>query len=98
MQSQLGLRIVLSLDEADQFYVRATEIWEKVLGPDHPQVATALNNRAHLLNAQVRIPETSRTFSPCRADVALLNDWVVVYYSIRCIREYFVVTCECSAH
>ena len=36
--------------EAEPLYARATEIWDKALGPDHPLVATALNNRAELLS------------------------------------------------
>ncbi|CAN0533832.1 unnamed protein product [Ectocarpus sp. 12 AP-2014] len=32
----------------------AIEIEEKTLGPDHPSVATRLNNRASLLESQVR--------------------------------------------
>lgn len=31
-------------DEADPFYLRAIEIGETTLGPDHPSVATRLNN------------------------------------------------------
>ncbi|CAN0458451.1 unnamed protein product, partial [Scytosiphon promiscuus] len=31
-------------DEADPLYLRAIEIEEKTLGPDHPSVATSLNN------------------------------------------------------
>ena len=42
------------LDEADPLFERSLAIWEKVLGPDHPKMATALNNRANLLRAQVR--------------------------------------------
>ena len=40
--------------EAEPLYGRATEIWETALGPEHPNVATALNNRAGLLESQVR--------------------------------------------
>ena len=40
--------------EADPLYLRAIEIGEKTLGPDHPELATRLNNRAGLLAAQVR--------------------------------------------
>ena len=40
--------------EAVPLNERATEIWMKALGPEHPTVATALNNRAALLRAQVR--------------------------------------------
>ena len=41
-------------DEADPLYLRAIEIGEKTLGPDHPDLATLLNNRARLLQQQVR--------------------------------------------
>ena len=41
-------------DKADPLYLRAIEIGEKTLGPDHPDLATRLNNRAELLRAQVR--------------------------------------------
>lgn len=42
------------LKEAGPLYVRATEVWEKALGPDHPLLATVLANRAALSRAQVR--------------------------------------------
>lgn len=42
------------LDEADPLYLRSIEIQEKTLGPDHPELAFSLNNRAGLLQAQVR--------------------------------------------
>lgn len=42
-------------DQAEPMYKRAQDILEKSLGPDHPEVATALSNRAELLYAQVRI-------------------------------------------
>ena len=32
--------------EAEPLYQRALAIWEKALGPDHPEVATSLNNLA----------------------------------------------------
>ena len=41
-------------DEADPLYLRAIEIGEKTLGPDHPDLATLLKNRARLLQQQVR--------------------------------------------
>lgn len=40
--------------DADQMYLRAIEIEEKALGPDHPNLAKRLNNRAELLKLQVR--------------------------------------------
>lgn len=40
--------------EADLLYLRAIDIGEKTLGPDHPDLAVRLNNRALLLKKQVR--------------------------------------------
>ena len=37
-------------EEADPLYLRAVAIGEKTLGPDHPTLATTLNNRAGLLS------------------------------------------------
>ncbi|CAN0605635.1 unnamed protein product, partial [Ectocarpus sp. 12 AP-2014] len=37
-------------DEADPLYLRAVDIGEKTSGPDHPDLATPLNNRAWLFN------------------------------------------------
>ena len=41
-------------DEAEPLYERSQAIREKVLGPEHPDVATSLHDRAGLLKAQVR--------------------------------------------
>lgn len=41
--------------QADSLYVRAIDIHEKALGPDHPAVAVDLCNRATLLQRQVRV-------------------------------------------
>lgn len=40
--------------EAGPLYARAIEILEKALGSEHPSVAAAVNNRALLLDKQVR--------------------------------------------
>lgn len=40
-------------DKAELLYARCQAIQEKVLGPDHPNLATTLNNRAVLLGSQV---------------------------------------------
>ena len=40
--------------DAEPFYKRALAIREKALGPDHPDVATSLNNLAVLYNNQGR--------------------------------------------
>ena len=40
--------------EAEPLYERSQAIREKVLGPEHPDVAQSLNNRAELLKSQVR--------------------------------------------
>ena len=41
--------------DAKPLYERSLAIREKVLGPDHPDVASSLNNLAMLLNNQVRV-------------------------------------------
>ena len=40
--------------EAEPLYKRSLAIWEKALGPDHPDVALSLNNLADLYRAQGR--------------------------------------------
>lgn len=40
-------------DEADRLYLRCIEMEERNLGPDHPELAVGLNNRALLLKKQV---------------------------------------------
>jgi len=42
------------LDDAVPLYLQALAIDEKVYGKDHPEVATDMNNLAHLYEAQVR--------------------------------------------
>ena len=41
-------------EEAEPLYERCQAIREKVLGPEHPELAATLNNRAVLYYAQVR--------------------------------------------
>ena len=41
------------LEEAEPLYTRSLAIREKALGPDHPAVATSLNNKASLLQDMV---------------------------------------------
>jgi tetratricopeptide (TPR) repeat protein len=43
--------------EAEPLYKRALEIWEKALGPEHPEMATGLINLAALYRAQGRYAE-----------------------------------------
>ena len=50
------------MDEAGPLYDRSLAIREKALGPDHPDVATTLNNRAALLQDQVGAMTIRRTF------------------------------------
>ncbi len=45
--------------EAEPLYKRALALWEKTLGPEHPQVAKGLNNLALLSEAQGRLQEAS---------------------------------------
>lgn len=43
--------------DAEPLYRQSLAIWEKVLGPDHPDVATSLNNLALLYRAQGKYVE-----------------------------------------
>ena len=46
-------------EEALPLFTRSREIFEKVLGQDHPNVATLLNNEALLLKKMVRVVDAS---------------------------------------
>ncbi|CAM9900520.1 unnamed protein product [Ectocarpus sp. 4 AP-2014] len=48
--------------EAEPLYERSQAIQEKVLGPEHPDVATSLDNRASLLESQGRYAEADALF------------------------------------
>ncbi|CAM9480272.1 unnamed protein product [Ectocarpus sp. 6 AP-2014] len=54
-------------DEAAQLYLRATGIWENILGRDDPLVATALNNRAGLLSSEGKYAEAERLYARAQA-------------------------------
>ena len=41
-------------EQAEPLYERSQAIQEKALGPDHPDVASVIGNRALLLDKQVR--------------------------------------------
>ena len=45
--------------EAEPLHKRALAIWEKALGPDHPNVATSLRNYAALLRKTGRSDEAA---------------------------------------
>ena len=75
------LRATNRLGEAERLNRRALAIWEAALGPDHPHVATALNNLAFLLQATNRLVEAEplyrralaideRSYGPDHPDVA----------------------------
>lgn len=48
-------------------FERARAIWERVLGPDHPHTATALNNLAALYQDQGRLDEALPLYERARA-------------------------------
>lgn len=52
--------------KAEPFFERCQKIQETALGPEHPRVATTLNNRAGLLMSQVRAVGCSQFFLPGR--------------------------------
>ncbi|CAM9481721.1 unnamed protein product, partial [Ectocarpus sp. 12 AP-2014] len=52
MKTTLATLCTPKYTEAEQLYERSQAIREKVLGPEHPDVATSVNNRAWLLCKQ----------------------------------------------
>ena len=67
-------------DEADRLLLRVIEIDEKTLGRAHPDLATALNNRALLLKKQVRAVRNLPEFSlvqrqSCRCSTTRWGCW-----------------------
>ncbi len=45
---------------AEPLYQRSLAIWENALGPEHPHVATSLENYAALLRQTARVDEAAR--------------------------------------
>lgn len=58
--SRVDQHLQCDYTEADALYLRAIEIGEKTVGPDHPDIASRLNRRAGVLRLQVRIGQRSR--------------------------------------
>src|SRR5205085_1890260 len=56
------LRMLGKFAEAEPLLRRALAIWERSLGPDHPHVASALNNLALLLQDTNRLGEAEPLF------------------------------------
>ncbi|CAM9733325.1 unnamed protein product [Scytosiphon promiscuus] len=54
-------------EEAEPLYERSQAIREKVLGPEHPDVAESLNNRALLLDEQGKYVEAEPLYERCQA-------------------------------
>ncbi len=53
--------------EAEPLYQRSLAIMEKALGPDHPDVATSLENYAALLRQTARADEAARVEARAKA-------------------------------
>ena len=53
--------------EAEPLYKRALAIWEKALGPEHPHVATILENYAALLRKTERTTEATKMEARAKA-------------------------------
>ncbi len=53
--------------EAEPLYERSLAIQEKVLGPEHPDVATSLENYAALLRETARADEAERMEARAKA-------------------------------
>jgi len=55
-----AFRLQGKYDDARAYYERALAVWEGALGPDHPKVATALNNLGLVFHAKGRYEEARR--------------------------------------
>ena len=53
--------------DAEPLYKRSLAIWEKALGPDHPNVATVLVNYASLLRKTDRVDEAVKLEARAKA-------------------------------
>ena len=53
--------------EAEPLYKRSLAIWEKALGPEHPNVATPLENYAFLLRKTNREAEAAKMEARAKA-------------------------------
>ncbi len=53
--------------DAEPLYKRALAIWEKALGPEHPHVATSLENYAALLRKTGRGNEAAKLKARAKA-------------------------------
>ncbi len=53
--------------EAEPLYKRSLAIWENALGPEHPDVATSLENYAALLRETARADEAERMEARAKA-------------------------------
>lgn len=54
-RQQLTFWLHRAKEEAGGVYKRSLAIFEKELGPDHPELAVDLSNLAELLESQVRV-------------------------------------------
>ncbi|CAN0551016.1 unnamed protein product, partial [Ectocarpus sp. 12 AP-2014] len=52
--------------DADPLYLRSIEIGERTLGPDHPDLATVLSNRARCLLEQGNYTEAEPLYERCQ--------------------------------
>lgn len=55
MRGNYLLKLQGKYTEAEPILTRATEVMEKAFGPEHPAVASGINNRAILLRKQVAV-------------------------------------------
>ncbi len=53
-EALLRLFVIRAYAEAEPLYQRSLAIWENALGPEHPDVATSLENYAALLRETER--------------------------------------------
>ena len=76
---------------AEPLYQRSLAIFEKALGPEHPDVATVLNNLAELYRAQGKYAEAEPLYKRALAirEIALGPEHPDVAQSLTSLAEVF---------
>jgi hypothetical protein len=65
--------LVVVVDDAEPLYRRAIEIDEKILGKEHPDVATRYNNLAYCFRTRQSMPRPSRSIGARSKSVKRLS-------------------------
>ncbi len=77
----------MEYDRAEQFYYQALDIYKKIHGERHPQIAICLNNLAFLYDKQNRIQESLSLYTDALL-IAIAQDDPVLLWNIQAGMSY----------